>query len=235
MKIETFFGNKLGICTKEELDNLTVEQMEGVDTAFFCEYEAKIANRSFQYGDTVLAPKLTCKNKDLSQVSLCINSCFYALHYVFKGDVLGAWCKKGQIEGMDFDVDAGKISLMKDEDCIIAITALPQASLYGFQRTAFFGFVAGDQHWVCEKGNTHNLPKDKSVNVHEYYDVIEKEGYVECTVDFFQKGVGETQTCGSGAFCVGMHLFKIYGKEVVVKNKNGYQYFVNENTISIEI
>lgn len=225
MKIENFFGNKLGICTKEEFDNLTVEQMERVDTAFFCEYTIKTGGIFHQYGDTILIPSLTCKNKDLSQASLCINACFYALHYVFKGDVLGAWYEKGQIEGMDFDVDARKISLTKHIDCIKAITTLPKATLYDCK----------DRHWVCEKGNKHNIPKDKSVNVHEYYDVIEKEGYVECTVDFFQKGVGKTQSCGSGAFCVGMHLFKIHGKEVVVKTENGDKYFVNENTISVEI
>jgi len=225
MKIETFFGNKLGICSKEEFDNLTVEQMEGVDTAFFCEYEANTGGVFHQYGETILVPSLTCKNKDLSQVSLCINACFYALHYVFKGDVLGAWYKKGNIEGMDFEIDGRKISLTKGEDCIIVITTLPKATLYDCE----------DRHWVCEKGNTHNIPKDKSVNVHEYYDVVEKEGYVECTVDFFERGVGKTQACGSGAFCVGMHLFKIYGKEVVVKTENGDKYFVNENTISVEI
>lgn len=225
MKIENFFGNKLGICTKEELDNLTVERMEGVDTAFFCQYQARNLGIFTQYGETILVPSLTCKNKDLSQVSLCINACFYALHYVFKGDVLGAWYKKGNIEGMEFEIDGRKISLTKGEDCIVVITTLPKATLYDCE----------DRHWVCEKGNTHNIPKDKSVNVHEYYDVIEKEGYVECTVDFFQKGVGKTQSCGSGAFCVGIHLFKIYGKEVVVKTENGDKYFVNENTISVEI
>ena len=225
MKIESFFGNKLGICTKEELDNLTVEQMEGVDTAFFCQYQARNLGIFTQYGETILVPSLTCKNKDLSQVSLCINACFYALHYVFKGDVLGAWYKKGNIEGMEFEIDGRKISLTKGEDCIVVITTLPKATLYDCE----------DRHWVCEKGNTHNIPKDKSVNVHEYYDVVEKEGYVECTVDFFQKGVGKTQACGSGAFCVGMHLFKIHGKEVVVKTENGDKYFVNQNTISVEI
>ena len=126
---------------------------------------------------------------------------------------------------MEFEIDGRKISLTKGEDCIVVITTLPKATLYDCE----------DRHWVCEKGNTHNIPKDKSVNVHEYYDVVEKEGYVECTVDFFQKGVGKTQACGSGAFCVGMHLFKIHGKEVVVKTENGDKYFVNENTISVEI
>lgn len=225
MKIENFFGNKLGVCTKEEFDSLTVEQMEGVDTAFFCEYEVRNLGIFTQYREMIFVPSLTCKNKDLSQVSLCINACFYALHYVFKGDVLGAWYKKGNIEGMDFDVDARKISLTKHIDCIKAITTLPKATLYDCK----------DRHWVCEKGNTHNIPKDKSVNIHEYYDVVVNENSVECTVDFFERGVGKTETCGSGAFCVGMHLFKIYGKEVVVETKTGYKYFVNENTISVEI
>lgn len=230
-----FYGNKLLFCTKEEFDNLTVEQMEGVDTAFFCEYKAMTGGIFDPHAKILLVPSLAYKNKDLSQVSLCINSCFYALHYVFKGDVLSVFSKKGQIEEMDFDVDGRKISLTKDEDCMIAITALPQASLYGFQRKTLFGFVVGDQHWVCEKGNAHNIPKDKSVNVHEYYNVIVNENSVECTVDFFERGVGKTQACGSGAFCVGMHLFKIHEKEVVVKTENGNKYFVYENTISVEI
>ena len=229
MKIENFFGNKLGICTKEELDNLTVEQMEGVDTAFCVatddyqfwigDYEDRNIRRIF------LDIHFLYKNKDLSQASLCLNACFLFLKKLYENDLLGVYSKKGEIEGMDFAIEGKKILLIIDRKNVKTITTLSQATLYDI----------GNQHWVCKKGNTHNIPKDKSVNVHEYYDVVEKEGYVECTVDFFERGVGKTQACGSGAFCVGMHLFKIHGKEVVVKTENGDKYFVNENTISVEI
>jgi len=32
-----------------------------------------------------------------------------------------------------------------------------------------------------------------------------------------------------------MDLFKIHGKEVIVKTENGDKYFVKDNTISVEI
>lgn len=125
---------------------------------------------------------------------------------------------------MDFAIE-GKTMLIIDRNNLKTITTLSQATLYDI----------GNQHWVCEKGNNHNIPKDKSVNIHEYYDVIVNENSVECTVDFFERGVGKTQACGSGAFCLGMHLFKIHGKEVVVKTENGDKYYVKDNTISVEI
>jgi len=230
MKIENFYGNKLLFCTKEEFDNLTVEQMEGVDTAFYVvtdDYPFYVTNicGNSNFNRILLDTYFLYKNKDLSQASLCLNACFSFLKRLYENDLLCVYCKKGQIEGMDFAIEGKKILLIMDRENVKTITTLSQATLYDI----------GNQHWVCEKGNTHNIPKDKSVNVHEYYDVVEKEGYVECTVDFFERGVGKTQACGSGAFCVGMHLFKIHGKEVVVKTKNGDKYFVNENTISVEI
>lgn len=230
MKIETFFGNKLGICTKEEFDNLTVEQMEGVDTAFCVVTDdypfyitSSCGNSNFKIIE--LDTQFLYKNKDLSQASLCLNACFLFLKKLYENDLLCVYSKEGQIEKINFAIEGKIISLTKDTHCIKAITTLPKATLYDI----------GNQHWVCEKGNNHNLPKDKSVNVHEYYNVIVNENSVECTVDFFERGVGKTQACGSGAFCVGMHLFKIHGKEVVVKTENGDKYFVNENTISVEI
>ena len=228
MKIETFFGNKLGICTKEELDNLTVEQMEGVDTAvcvgFGIHLPIDYFNASF-------------KNKELSNQSLCLNAAFSVLRQL-NDSLGGVFSKEGTFAVNAFDYSRGftykidnKITIEShcgQETYVKYITKLGNATLYDIYNNTV-------QHWVCEKGNTHNIPKDKSVNVHEYYDVVEKEGYVECTVDFFERGVGKTQACGSGAFCVGMHLFKIYGKEVVVKTENGDKYFVNEYTISVEI
>jgi len=215
-----FHGNKLLFCkTKEEFDNLTLEQMEGYDTAF-C--PSVVTIDSYNTCNS-LRINFLYKNKDLSNASLCLNACFSFIKKFHINDLIGAYGYFGTIEERNFAVSNNKIKI-KNRWCNIIIS-LPHATLYD----------VGNQHWVCKKGNIHNIPKDKSVNIHEYYDVVEKEGYVECTVDFFERGVGKTQACGSGAFCVGMHLFKIYGKEVVVKTENGDKYFVNQNTISVEI
>lgn len=223
MKRLDFYGNKLLFCTKEEFDKLTLEQMEGVDTAF------RLDDSRYQYyytkeGFVSVDVNFLYKNKDLSQASLCLNACFSFLKKLYENDLLGLYSKKGHIEGMDFAIE-GKTMLIIDRNNLKTITTLSQATLYDI----------GNQHWVCEKGNNHNIPKDKSVNIHEYYDVIVNENSVECTVDFFERGVGKTQACGSGAFCLGMHLFKIHGKEVVVKTENGDKYYVKDNTISVEI
>ena len=223
-----FYGNKLLFCTKEEFDKLTLEQMEGVDTAVYVGFGIHLPIDYFN---------VSFGNKEFSNQSLCLNAAFSVLRHL-NNSIGGVFSKEGTFAVNAFDYDRGfkyyinnRITIEShcgQETYVKYITKLGNATLYDIYNNTV-------QHWVCEKGNNHNIPKDKSVNVHEYYDVIVNENSVECTVDFFEKGVGKTQSCGSGAFCVGMHLFKIHGKEVVVKTKNGDKYFVNENTISIEI
>jgi len=217
MKIENFYGNKLLFCTKEEFDNLTIEQMEGVDTAF-CYAKLQRYKIEFLY-----------KNNDLSMANLCVNAIFSYLKHNFCGVGDNVKDSVGYF-GVHY-INSNKMIQLSATNFLTKPFVIEKTE----HNTLYKLGEVGNQHWVCEKGNTHNIPKDKSVNVHEYYDVVEKEGYVECTVDFFERGVGKTQACGSGAFCVGMHLFKIHGKEVVVKTENGDKYFVNQNTISVEI
>lgn len=220
MKRLDFYGNKLLFCTKEEFDKLTVEQMEGVDTAF----DAMTSNKvpiSYINFDFI--------NNDLSCANVCINAMFSLLKCLHTNDICRLIDLNGTIACKRFyflyRINRDKsIKLILDQENKI-ITHIGHATLYDI----------GNQHWVSEKGNAHNIPKDKSVNIHEYYDVIVNENSVECTVDFFERGVGKTQACGSGAFCLGMHLFKIHGKEVVVKTENGDKYYVKDNTISVEI
>jgi diaminopimelate epimerase len=223
-----FYGNKLLLCkTKEEFDNLTLEQMEGYDAAFclnrddYTFYISDLCNDKIRR--IAIETNFSYKNKDLSLASLCLNACFSFLKTLYERDLLGVYIKEGHIQEKKFSIVDNKIKI-KHRLCD-NITSLPHATLYD----------VGNQHWVCEKGNIHNIPKDKSVNIHEYYDVVENEENVECTVDFFERGVGETKSCGSGALCVGMHLFGKYNKTVIVKTTSGDKYFVDKEGISVEM
>jgi len=223
-----FHGNKLLFCkTKEEFDNLTLEQMEGYDTAFCVDRD----NYPFYISDSIydklrrilIETNFSYKNKDLSLASLCLNACFSFLKTLYERDLLGVYTKEGKIQERKFSIVDNKIKIKYGSHEIIA--SLPHATLYD----------VGNQHWVCEKGNIHNIPKDKSVNIHEYYDIVENEENVECTVDFFERGVGETKSCGSGALCVGTHLFGKYNKTVIVKTTSGDKYLVDKEGISVEM
>lgn len=93
MKRLDFYGNKLLFCTKEEFDKLTLEQMEGVDTAF------RLDDSRYQYyytkeGFVSVDVNFLYKNKDLSQASLCLNACFSFLKKLYENDLLGLYSKK---------------------------------------------------------------------------------------------------------------------------------------------
>jgi diaminopimelate epimerase len=221
-----FYGNKLLLCkTKEEFDNLTLKQMEGYDTAFCVntyDYAFYISDFN-KIRRIAIETNFSYKNKDLSLASLCLNACFSFLKTLYERDLLGVYTKEGRIQERKFSIVENKIKIKYGLHEII--TSLPHATLYN----------VGNQHWICEKGNKHNIPNDKSVNIHEYYDVIENEKNVECTVDFFERGVGETKSCGSGALCVGKHLFEKHNKTVIVTTTSGDKYYVDKEGISVNM
>ena len=220
-----FYGNKLLLCkTKEEFDNLTLEQMEGYDTAFYCKPQRRgggiFTNNQYQVEMVLI---LNIVNKNLIRDDLQLDPYFCFLKKMYGECITNIYHKDITVNELFFIVDGGVIRCEAKMPKVV--TSLPHATLYDVE----------NQHWVCEKGNTHNIPKDKSVNIHEYYDVVVNENSVECTVDFFERGVGETKSCGSGALCVGKHLFEKHNKTVIIKTTSGGKYFVDKEGISVEM
>jgi hypothetical protein len=159
-----FHGSKLLLCkTKEEFDNLTLEQIEGYDMAFYCKSQRRggmFTNHQYQIEMILI---LNIVNKNLIRDDLQLDPYFCFLKKMYGECITGIYHKDITVNELFFIVDGGVIRCKAEMPKVV--TSLPHATLYDIE----------NQHWVCEKGNIHNIPKDKSVNIHEYYDVVENE------------------------------------------------------------
>ncbi|NBO36388.1 hypothetical protein EBU91_02465 [bacterium] len=164
-------------------------------------------------------------NKDGSEAELCGNALLGLMkqegfcEYLFK-------TKAGEIYGV-YDTVGMKLRMRQG---VITHNGRTEEHLEegGF---IFFDVNVGNLHSVFLKSKTSNWETPKVVNIQSVAQKDTNTFEVRC----FERGVGETQACGSGAYAVGVAMMKHFNLDEVKIVMKGGEYTVKKDWLIVKI
>ena len=91
----------------------------------------------------------------------------------------------------------------------------------------------GNPHMIC-LDKKHFEPNPRGLTLTNFHSVIQKDNNT-FEVRCFERGVGETQACGSGAYAVGSAMMQHFNLEEVNIEMKGGKYTVKPQTLIVKI
>lgn len=170
-------------------------------------------------------------NKDGSEAELCGNALFALMKQEWKHDFYHFHTKAGVIEGVNSQL---KMVLKMPKAEIFDSNAHRQNIL-----AYWFRINIGNKHhivlhhkndWqkVCDGMNKYE--KSPEMNTH----IAQKLNNTTFQVRCFERGVGETNACGSGAYAVGIAMMKHFNLDKVKIVMKGGEYTVQDGLLIVE-
>lgn len=162
-------------------------------------------------------------NKDESEAELCGNALLGLMQEKGKGAYIFQ-IKAGKLEG----INTGKELRLRMKKADVEL--LPVCENESF---SMFNVNVGNPHMIC-LDKKHFEPNPRGLTLTNFHSVIQKDNNT-FEVRCFERGVGETQACGSGAYAVGSAMMQHFNLEEVNIEMKGGKYTVKPQTLIVKI
>ena len=158
-------------------------------------------------------------NKDESEAELCGNALLGLMQEKGEGSYIFQ-TKAGRFEG----INTGKELRLGMTEADIELLAV-------WGNFLIFDVYVGNPHRIC-LDKKHVDPR--GLTLLNFHSVIQKDNNT-FEVRCFERGVGETQACGSGAYAVGSAMMQHFNLEEVNIEMKGGKYTVKKQTLIVKI
>jgi diaminopimelate epimerase len=162
-------------------------------------------------------------NKDESEAELCGNALFGLMKQEGFGEYLFK-TKAGNIHGV---YDKMRMRLRMPS------VSGEEAPVCEGETFRVFDVNIGNPHTV-HLDKKHWEPNPRGLKLTNFHSVIQKDTNT-FEVRCFERGVGETQACGSGAYAVGVAMMKCFNLDEVKIVMKGGEYTVKKDWLIVKI
>lgn len=214
-----FYGNTFLFINKNAEEFPLPKESKEVDLTMYYEEMEKPLN------DTRKQYRCDFINKDGSEASLCGNVLFRLMeqegvgHYVFH-------TISGLYDGWNNENEIGL--LMKKAKITNTKTMFPERFVVNVGNLHQVYFCVNDFIYSESLKKVKNIPE--KYNTHIVFNKLGNTFEVRC----FEKGVGETQACGSGAYAVGIVMIRHFNLSEVNIIMKGGKYIVKEGFLIVK-
>jgi diaminopimelate epimerase len=218
MQHTQFYGNTFLFINKNAQEFSLPKESKDIDLTMYYEYVGNI--------EEIKEYRCTFFNKDGSEASLCGNALLRLMEqegngeYLFRtisGEYYG-WNNKNElaIKMQNANIQYRKSPISSYSYCV------------DIGNIHIINIATG--HYQYKR----LLAEYSAVNTHYNMHLVKKESTHYYTVHCFERGVGETQACGSGAYAVGIAMIEHFQLNEVYIVMKGGTYKVREGYLIVE-
>lgn len=183
--------------------------------------------------DTRKQYKCNFINKDGSEAKLCCNALLRLVeqeglgHYVFHtiSGIYEAWNDENELVIRMGEAFILKKNTLKKTECVIESIIVDVGNVH-----KIYVYEKNKKHlWGIGCRNLANIRID-DMNTHLVLPINNNTFQVSC----FEKGVGETQACGSGAYAIGVAMMEHFNLDKVNIKMKGGKYLVKNGLLIVK-